>query len=60
MGAFPIVLDAPVFDLEPRMVERSEDVFIQAPSRKRALKLSICAFWIGLSGSMNSNRTPCS
>jgi len=30
MEAFPIVLDAPLFDLEPRIVERNEDVFIQA------------------------------
>ena len=30
MGAFPIVLDAPRFDLVPRIVERNENVFIQA------------------------------
>jgi hypothetical protein len=30
MRAFPIVLDAPVFDLAARIVERNEDVFIQA------------------------------
>ena len=30
MRAFPIVLDAPVFDLAARVVERNEDVFIQA------------------------------
>jgi hypothetical protein len=30
MGAFLIVLDAPLFDLAARIVERNEDVFIQA------------------------------
>ena len=30
MRSFPIVLDAPVFDLAARIVERNEDVFIQA------------------------------
>src|SRR5260221_11413292 len=30
MRPFPIVLDAPRFDLVPRIVERNEDVFIQA------------------------------
>ena len=29
MGAFPIVLDSPRFDLAPRIVERDENVFIQ-------------------------------
>ncbi len=31
MGAFPIVLDAPLFDLATRVVERHEDVLV--PSR---------------------------
>ena len=30
MGAFPIILDAPLFDLAARIGERNEDVFIQA------------------------------
>ena len=30
MGAFAIVLDAPLLDLAARIVERNEDVFIQA------------------------------
>jgi hypothetical protein len=30
MGALPIVLDAPRFNLAPRIVERNENVFIQA------------------------------
>jgi hypothetical protein len=29
-GGVRIVLDAPLFDLEPRIVERNENVFIQA------------------------------
>src|SRR5712692_7887786 len=30
MRAFPILLDAPHFDLDPRIVERNEDVLIEA------------------------------
>ena len=30
MRAFPIVLDAPLFDLAPRIVERNENVLVEA------------------------------
>jgi predicted alternative tryptophan synthase beta-subunit len=33
---------------------------LEAKKRNRALKLSMCAFWIGFPGSMNCSRTPCS
>jgi hypothetical protein len=47
MGTFSTALDAPLFDLAARIVERNEDVYIQHSSRKR-MKLSMWAFWMGL------------
>ena len=46
--------------LLPRIVERDEDVLVEALLAQPALKLSMKAFWIGLPGSMNCSRTPCS
>jgi hypothetical protein len=57
MRAFPIVFNAPLFDLDPRIRERNEDLLIKAFFAQPRVE-TMCAFWIGLPGSMNCNRTP--
>jgi hypothetical protein len=54
----PVILDAPFLDLDRCIVERNKDVLVEAFFPQAALKLSICAFWIGLPGSINCSRTP--
>ena len=49
---------APLLDLAARIVERDEDVLVEAFLAQAALKVSMNAFWIGLPGSMNCSRTP--
>ena len=62
MGTFAIVLDAPFFDLAPRIVERNENVFIQAfLAQARIETLDVCVLdRLARFDELQPYRTPCS
>jgi F0F1-type ATP synthase alpha subunit len=47
MGTFAIVGDAPAFDLAPGVVERKEDVLVEALFLQTGIETLDVVFWIG-------------